>query len=62
MPNDPENVKKSKKNKIKALKFAHKNAQVEEINKEKTQKWKDWNTGGSTSGQKTGYFRNKYDM
>ena len=33
MPNDPENVKKNKKNKIKALKFAHKNAQVEEINK-----------------------------
>lgn len=28
-PNDPENVKKNKKNKIKALKFAHKNAQVE---------------------------------
>ena len=29
MPNDPQNVKKNKKNKIKALKFAHKNAQVE---------------------------------
>ena len=28
MPNDPENVKKNKKSKIKALKFAHKNAQV----------------------------------
>jgi hypothetical protein len=28
LPNDPENVKKSKKNKIKALKFNFKNAQV----------------------------------
>ena len=61
MPNDPENVKKSKKNKIKALKFAHKNAQVEQVNKQKQQKWKEWNSGGSL-GQKQGYFRNKYDM
>jgi hypothetical protein len=29
MPNDPENVKKSKKNKVKALKFAYKNAQID---------------------------------
>jgi hypothetical protein len=29
LPNDPENIKKSKKNKIKALKFAFKNAKVE---------------------------------
>ena len=31
LPNDPENVKKTKKNKIKALKFAFKNAQIEEV-------------------------------
>jgi len=43
------------------MKFAHKNAQVEEINKEKQQKWKEWNSGGSL-GQKQGYFRNRYDM
>ena len=43
------------------MKFAHKNEQIAEFNKEKQQKWKDWNTGGSV-GQKTGYFRNKYDM
>jgi len=30
LPNDPENVKKSKKTKVKALKFAFKNAQVHE--------------------------------
>ena len=28
LPNDPENVKKSKKTKVKALKFAFKNAQI----------------------------------
>ena len=33
LPNDPENVKKSKKTKIKALKFSFKNSQVEEVNK-----------------------------
>jgi hypothetical protein len=33
MPNDPENVKKSKKAKVKALKFAFKNAKVDEVNK-----------------------------
>ncbi len=60
-PNDPENVKKNKKNKIKAMKFAFKNAQVEEVNKEKQQKWKDWNSG-INSGQKVGHFKTKYDM
>jgi hypothetical protein len=54
-------VKKSKKTKLKALKFAFKNAQVEEVNKEKQQKWKDWNSG-SASAQKAGYFKTKYDM
>lgn len=61
LPNDPENVKKNKKAKIKALKFAHKNAQIDDMNKEKTQKWKDWNTGTSAS-QKAGYFKGKYDL
>lgn len=61
MPNDPENVKKSKKTKVKALKFAFKNAQIEEVNKEKQQKWKNWNSG-STSAQKAGHFKTKYDM
>ena len=42
------------------MKFAHKNAQVEEVNREKQQKWKDWSSGIGT-GQKSGYFRNKYD-
>lgn len=40
------------------MKFAHKNAQVEEINKEKQQKWKDWN---SSTSSKEGYFKTKYD-
>lgn len=60
MPNDPENVKKSKKTKVKALKFAFKNAQVEEVNREKQQKWKEWNSGGSS--QRGGHFKTKYDM
>ena len=60
-PNDPENVKKSKKNKVKALKFAFKNAKVEEVNKEKQQKWKDWNSGAASS-QKVGHFKTKYDI
>lgn len=61
LPNDPENVKKNKKTKIKALKFAHKNAQIEEVNKQKQQKWKDWNTGSSAI-QKAGHFKTRYDM
>ena len=60
LPNDPENVKKSKKTKIKALKFAFKNAQVEEVNKEKQQKWKDWNS--TASNNKAGYFKTKLDV
>lgn len=60
LPNDPENVKKSKKTKVKALKFAYKNAKVEEVNKEKQQKWKDWNSTGS--GAKVGYFKTKHDI
>jgi hypothetical protein len=43
------------------MKFAFKNAQVEEVNKEKQQKWKDWNSG-INSGQKVGHFKTKYDM
>ena len=39
LPNDPDNVKKSKKNKLKALKFAYKNAKIEEVNQEKKSKW-----------------------
>ncbi len=35
LPNDPENVKKAKKTKIKALKFAFKNAQLDDFNNEK---------------------------
>jgi hypothetical protein len=54
-------VKKSKKTKLKALKFAFKNAQVEEANKEKQQKWRNWNSG-SASAQKEGHFKTKYDI
>jgi len=43
------------------MKFAFKNAQVEQVNKEKQQKWKDWNSGTS-AGQKVGHFKTKYDM
>lgn len=43
------------------MKFAFKNAQVEQINKEKQQKWKDWNTG-SSNAQKVGHFKTKYDL
>lgn len=57
-PNDPENVKKSKKNKVKALKFAFKNAQLEEANKEKKEKWKSWNEVST----KSGYFKSKHNM
>lgn len=46
LPNDPENVKKSKKTKVKAMKFAFKNAQIDEVNKEKQNKWQNFNSSG----------------
>lgn len=58
LPNDPENVKKSKKAKVKALKFAFKNAQVEEVNNEKKTKWNDFNQ----NSLKTGHFKTRHDM
>ena len=58
LPNDPENVKKSKKTKVKALKFAFKNAQLEDANKQKQTKWQDFNH----SGLKQGYFKTKVDV
>lgn len=44
---------------MKALKFAFKNAQLEQVNKEKQTKWKDWNSSASKS---TGYFKTKRDL
>jgi hypothetical protein len=58
LPNDPENIKKSKKTKVKALKFAFKNAQIEDVNKQKQTKWQDFNS----SGLKHGYFQTKLDV
>lgn len=58
MPNDPENVKKSKKNKVKALKFAFKNAKVEEVNQQKKSKWQDFNK----QAPKVGHFKTRFDM
>lgn len=58
LPNDPENIKKSKKTKVKALKFAFKNAQLEDANKQKQTKWQDFNQ----SGLKQGYFKTKVDV
>ena len=58
MPNDPDNIKKNKKTKVKALKFAFKNAQLQEVNREKQDKWKEWNCNSN----KTGHFKTKYDL
>jgi hypothetical protein len=43
LPNDPDNIKKNKKIKIKSLKFAYKNKIEEEINLEKKNKWVEFN-------------------
>ena len=58
LPNDPENVKKSKKAKIKALKFSFKNAQIEEANNEKKDKWKSFNQNAA----KVGHFKTRHDL
>ena len=58
LPNDPENVKKSKKTKIKALKFSFRNAQLDEVNNEKKDKWKTFNQNAS----KAGHFKTRHDM
>ena len=57
-PNDPESLKKSKKNKVKALKHAFKKAQLDKVNNEKKEKWKNWNEGSG----KTGHFKSKHNM
>lgn len=57
-PNDPENVKKAKKNKIKAMKFAFKNAKIEEASQQKKSKWQNWNQ----NSEKVGHFKTKYDL
>ena len=57
-PNDPENLKKSKKNKVKALKHAFKNAQLDEVNNEKKEKWQNWNKNSN----KTGHFKSRHNM
>lgn len=58
LPNDPENVKKSKKAKVKALKFAFRNAQLDEVNNEKKDKWKSFNQNAG----KDGHFKTRHDM
>lgn len=40
------------------MKFAFKNAQIEEASQQKKSKWQNWNQGSD----KVGHFKTKYDL